>query len=421
MSEPEPHQSPAIDPPGITDAPWLNSAPVQAVFAALNSDGCEARAVGGAVRNALMGLGVTDVDLAATAPPGKVMELARRAGLKAVPTGIDHGTVTVIAGHHPFEVTTLRQDVETYGRRAKVAFTGDWTEDARRRDFTMNALYAGADGAVYDPLGGYADILARRLRFIGSAEERIREDYLRILRFFRFNADYGDGEFDADGLRACVRERAGLASLSAERVKAELFRLLAARRAVRAVEIMYDYGLLPGVLGGVPRLQAFARLAEIENELGLKPDAVRRLAALTVMVMEDAEGLVQRLRLSRAEGGRLKIIAAIAPKFAGKTGEQASKTALYRLGAAPYRDRLLSAWAHSGEDPGDKGWRGLYALPERWAIPQFPIKAANLLTLGVKKGPHLGRLLRELEAKWMEGGFAASREELLQAAKALGW
>ena len=219
-------------PPSLKGAAWLKRPETARVFAALAESGVETRAVGGAVRNSLLGLPVTEVDLATTALPQQVMALARKAGLKAVPTGIEHGTVTVIADGVPFEVTTLRRDVETFGRHATVAFTENWEEDARRRDFTLNALYAGSDGTVFDPLGGYEDVVAGRVRFIGDAEARIREDYLRILRFFRFNAYYGKGPFDADGLRASVSLRGGMAQLSAERIAGEVRRLLVAPQAI---------------------------------------------------------------------------------------------------------------------------------------------------------------------------------------------
>ncbi len=231
--------------PSLADADWLTRPQTREVFAALTAEGAEARAVGGAVRNALMGIPVKDVDIATTALPGEVMRLADRAGLHAVPTGIEHGTVTVVAGKVPFEVTTLRRDIETFGRHAKVTFTTDWREDAMRRDFTMNALYADPDGTVHDPLGGYADLQARRVRFIGDAHQRIREDYLRILRFFRFGAQYGDARApDAEGLAAAAAEKAGLSLLSGERIRSELMLLLAAPGAVPALRQMRDAGII---------------------------------------------------------------------------------------------------------------------------------------------------------------------------------
>ena len=287
--------------PSLAGAEWLKRRETSAVFGALQGDSLETRAVGGAVRNALLGLPVTEIDLATTAEPEQVMALAEEAGLKAVPTGIDHGTVTVIADGLPFEVTTLRRDVETFGRHAKIAYTTSWEEDAKRRDFTLNALYADRDGKVFDPLGGYDDLAAGRVRFIGDAEARIKEDFLRILRFFRFHAYYGKGDMDAAGLKAAVKLRAGIEQLSAERVAGELRRILIAPQAACAVEALYDYGLLSGVLGGVPRLGRFERLVAIEAANALAPDASLRLAALAVFVEEDVARLAERLRLSNAE------------------------------------------------------------------------------------------------------------------------
>ncbi len=295
----------ASAPPRLTGAAWLAGTETQAVFAALHTKGFAARAVGGAVRDALMGRPVADVDIATDARPEQVTRAVEAAGLRAVPTGLAHGTVTVVAGDRHFEVTTLRRDVETHGRHATVAFTDDWAEDARRRDFTLNALYCSADGEVYDPLGGYPDLLARRVRFIGVPAERIREDYLRILRFFRQTADYGEGPADAEGLAACVRERAGLARLSGERVREELLRLLAAPRGPEIAALMQDYGLMPAVLGAAPRPTLLARLAAIEEACGLAPDAALRLAALAVEVEEDALRLRERLRLSNEQTEKL--------------------------------------------------------------------------------------------------------------------
>jgi len=403
--------------PSLKDAEWLKRPETVRVLAALNTDGVMTRAVGGAVRNTLLGLPVTEVDLATTALPEQAMTLARKAGLKAVPTGIEHGTVTVVADGVPFEVTTLRRDVETFGRHATVTFTEDWEEDARRRDFTLNALYAGSDGAVFDPLRGYPDLIAGRVRFIGCAEARIREDYLRILRFFRFNAYYGKGPLDPEGLQASVRLRAGLDQLSAERVAAEFRRLLVAPQAMQAVEALFDYGLLPGLLGGVPRLERLNRLVEIEEALGLTPDAMVRLAALAVFVEEDAERLVARLRLSNAEQAVLALGVAGHVK-SGLPDDDAAKRALYQLGPSAFTARMLIAWADSGSSPNDQNWRDALTLAERWQAPFFPLKGSDIIALGLE-GPEIGAILRRLEAEWIAGRFAASREELLTRATEL--
>jgi len=398
--------------PTLGQAAWLRRAETQAVLGALARRGFAARAVGGAVRNALLGLPVTDVDIATTARPEEVMAAAQAAGLASAPTGIAHGTVTVIANHVPYEVTTLREDVETHGRHATVAFTDDWAADARRRDFTINALYCSAEGEVFDPLGGYPDLLERRVRFIGEAAARIREDYLRILRFFRLTADYGAGPPDRAGMAACVAERAGLARLSGERVRQELLRLLAAPRAVELIEAMQGWGLLTLVLPAAPRPGLLARLAAIERELGRAPDPILRLAALAVEVEEDAERLRDRLRLSNHEHGRLCGAASRPGAPAADAGERAARAALYRLGPDAYRDRVLIAWARAGEPPASRAWQRLLALPERWQAPRFPLGGADVLALGVAAGPRVGELLRTVEDWWAAGDFAADAEAL---------
>ncbi|MGV1013838.1 MAG: CCA tRNA nucleotidyltransferase [Methyloceanibacter sp.] len=405
-------------PPSLKDAEWLKRPEVTAVFTALTAEDAETRAVGGAVRDGLLGLPVTEIDLATTAIPQKVMGLARQAGLKAIPTGIEHGTVTLVVDGKPFEVTTLRRDVETFGRHATVAFTEDWDEDARRRDFTLNALYADREGIVFDPLGGYADLMAGRVRFIGDAEARIEEDYLRILRFFRFNAYYGRGPLDEAGLTASVRLRGGLARLSAERVAAELRRLLVASEAMRGLEALYDYGLLTEVLAGVPRLERLARLIAIEAALNRAPDAALRLAALAIFVREDATRLAGRLHLSNAEQAVLErgVDESNEPAF---EDEASAKETLYRLGADKFRPAALLAWADSDASPDDPHWSSIFTLPERWEVPVFPLRGADVVEIGAVKGPEIGDLLRRIEAEWIAGGFTASRSALLARAKEL--
>ena len=410
-------QRPAA-PPSLKDADWLKRPQVRHVFAALNKDGVTTRAVGGAVRNTLLGLPVAEIDLATTALPERVMTLARKAGLKAVPTGIEHGTVTVIADGIPFEVTTLRRDVETYGRHATVAFTQNWQEDARRRDFTLNALYAASDGTVFDPLCGYGDLIERRVRFIGDPSARIEEDYLRILRFFRFNAYYGKGPLDADGLAACVRLRADLEQLSAERVAGELKRILVAPRAVRAIETLFDCGLLTALLGGVPRLMRFARLVGAEEALGLAPDAALRLAALAVFVPEDAERLAARLRLSNAEQALLLLGAADHDKVK-LPDEIAARRALYRLGPCKFEAHVLLASADEGAAPDDRLWRQALRLADRWQVPEFPVRGPDIMALGKVQGPEIGEMLRRLEAEWVASDFTLDRVALLARVKQL--
>ena len=284
----------------LDDAPWLKSGPTARVLQLLDGNGEEARVVGGAVRNALLKVPTGDIDIATTALPAEVIRRAKAAGIKSVPTGIDHGTVTLVVDAQPFEVTTLREDTETFGRKAKVAFGRDWVADAERRDFTINGLSVDAEGVVHDHVGGLEDIAAKRVRFIGDPNQRIAEDYLRILRFFRIHAAYGAGEPDRAGYLACIAARAGLASLSAERVRMEMLKLMVAQGATGAIAAMVDGGLLLPIFGGVAYIGPFTAMISAECLLGLKPDAVRRLGVLAVAVTEDARRVAVRLRFSNA-------------------------------------------------------------------------------------------------------------------------
>jgi poly(A) polymerase len=387
------------------DVPWLNEPSVAALLAALDCDGEEARVVGGAVRNALIGEAHGDIDIATTALPKQVMRRVKATGLKAVPTGIEHGTVTVIADGQPFEVTTLREDVETFGRHAKVAFGRDWQRDAERRDFTMNALSMARDGTVYDYVGGLADVAARRVRFIGDARARIAEDYLRILRFFRFHAAYGEGAPDPEGVAACIAGRAGLERLSRERVRMELMKLLVARHAVPALAVMTESGLLDEVLGNVPLLASAANMIKLEAALTLATDPLRRLAALAVSVVEDAERLRDRLRLANAEYERLASVGDGWWHITADLAEQEGRALLYRLGPDRFIDRALVAWSRSPQGAADERWRTLATLPRRWTAPVFPLKAAHFMERGVPKGPRLGAAMRAAELAWITADF----------------
>jgi poly(A) polymerase len=408
-------------PPRLDNASWLTRAETRAVFAALAARGIAARAVGGAVRNALLGRPVTDIDMATPARPEEVMAAARAAGLVAIPTGAAHGTVTIVANRVPYEVTTLREDVETDGRRATVAFTDDWAADARRRDFTINALYCSAAGEVFDPLGAYPDLAQRRVRFIGEAAARIREDYLRILRFFRLTADYGEGPPDAESLAACVAERAGLGQLSAERVRQEMVRLLVAARGPELVHAMLGYGLITFVLPAAPRPAILDRLAALEAALGFVPDAILRLAALAVEVPEDADRLRDRLRLSNEEHARLARAPSHSPDLGPNAPERVAKACLYAEGEAGYRERVLIAWARSADPPASEGWRTRLALPERWQPPRLPLGGADVMALGLPAGPRVGELLRALETWWIAGDFTADEASLRAKLAEMVW
>lgn len=399
-------------------AAWPFAGQLARLLDVLDRDGEEARIVGGAVRNALIGAPVHEVDVATTAVPDEVVRRAKAAGFKPVPTGIEHGTVTVVIERHPFEVTTLRTDVETFGRHAKVAFGRDWREDALRRDFTMNALSASRDGTVHDYTSGLADLEARCVRFIGDARRRIEEDYLRILRFFRFHAAYGHGHPDAEGLAACIYERHGLDQLSRERVRMEILKLVVAPRAAPTLAAMAQAGLLLRVLGGVPYLAAFENMAKVEAAIGASPDAARRLGALGLVIIEDAERLSQKLRLSNAEHARLTAMAENWRRFTPLAGEAASRALLYRLKETAFTDSALLAWAHSQASDHDESWRALATLPQRWTPPVFPLRADDFMKRGIAKGPALGAALRAAEEAWIAAGFPDDARALAAIADA---
>jgi poly(A) polymerase len=388
---------------GALDAPWLKSGPTARVLGLLNGNGEEARVVGGAVRNALLKIPIGDIDIATTAVPEEVVRRAKAAGIKSVPTGIEHGTVTLVVDAQPFEVTTLREDTETFGRKARVAFGRDWVRDAERRDFTINGLSVDAEGIVHDHVGGLADIPAKRVRFIGNPDQRIAEDYLRILRFFRMHAAFGAGEPDREGYLACIRARAGLATLSVERVRMEMVKLLVADGADGAIVAMADGGLLLPIFGGVAYTGPLAAMISAERSLGLKPDAVRRLGALAVAVTEDARRLATRLRLSNAETKALDSMGHRWWRLAGMD-EATARRRLYRLGEDRYRDRLMLAWARAG-DADSTQWRDLATLPKRWRAPKFPLAAADFIGRGIAEGPALGQVLALAEDAWLAADF----------------
>ncbi|MGB3834292.1 MAG: CCA tRNA nucleotidyltransferase [Mesorhizobium sp.] len=406
-------------------ADWLRDKNLQRLLAVLSSHGDQARIAGGAVRNALIGQPVADVDIATTTLPEETMRRAEAAGFRPVPTGIEHGTITVVAGGKPFEVTTLRADVETDGRRAKVSFGRDWKADAERRDFTINALYAEADGSVVDLVGGIADIEARRLRFIGDAEARIREDYLRILRFFRLFAWYGDGRPDAEGLKACARLKEGLDRLSAERVWSELKKLLCAPDPARALLWMRQAGVLSRVLPESDKwgIDAIHALADTERALGWGPDPLLRLEAMVPPDAARMKELAARLRLSTAEANRLQRWA-LTPAVVPETAEGALARMLYLGDPQGVTDRLRLALAaargRAAQSDGALveagGFFRQLAYAGKWQRPVFPVKGADLAALGIAQGPKLGALLRRIEEEWMETGFTLGREALLARA-----
>ncbi|MGQ0741360.1 MAG: CCA tRNA nucleotidyltransferase [Alphaproteobacteria bacterium] len=394
--------------------PWMRAPETLAVVAALTAGGGEARFVGGAVRNALLGQPVTDIDIATPLTPQEVAARLERVGLLMVPTGIEHGTVTAVANGKPFEVTTLRRDVSTDGRRAVVTYTNDWAEDAARRDFTINALYAAPDGALFDPAGGVGDLKAGRVRFVGEPRTRIREDYLRILRLFRFYAWYGKGEIDGAALEAAVAEKAGLKRLSGERIRNELLKLLAAPDPLHTIHAMEQRGVLAEVLPWRLLPERLAYLVRIDSENGFAPDALLRLGALMPSDLKAIEKLGDALKLSNAERDRLNAVAA--NRLNPGLREHEARAALYRLGKRAFKDAVMLQWAESG---ADGKWKSLIRLTDTWRRPQFPIDGRDAMAAGLKEGPAVGKVLGELEQWWIENDFRPHRAALLARLKAL--
>lgn len=390
-------------------ADFLARPALAAVLDVLNGQGEETRVVGGAVRDLLLGEPIGDVDLATTALPQETIRRGEVAGFKAVPTGIEHGTVTLVRDGTGFEVTTLREDVETDGRRAKVAFGRDFVADALRRDFTINALSLGRDGAVHDHCNGLADLELRRIRFIGDAGSRIREDYLRILRFFRFHARYGSGALDAEGLAACIAGRAGLAGLSRERVRAELMKLLVAPGAAAVVAAMAGAGLLIPMIGGVPYLSRFAAIVADGEDGQVHP--AFRLAALAVTVREDALRLREGLRLSNEEFDRIERIAGALEALTGLASppQVASLRHLaHRIGNDAVGAGLVLLAARADEAGQQRAQAMIAALAR---MPRFLPSGRDVVALGVPAGPSVGRVLEAARRGWIEAGAPAGASE----------
>jgi poly(A) polymerase len=388
----------------------MDDASVRRLLAVLAQGGIAARFVGGCVRDWVLERPIGDLDLAVDKPPETVMRALEAAKIKVVPTGIKHGTVTAIVEGRPFELTTLRRDVETDGRRAVVAYTDDWLEDAQRRDFTFNALYADPDGAIWDPFDGRADLAAGKVRFIGDPDQRIAEDRLRVLRFFRFHAWYGRPPFDGPSFDACRRNAAALSGLSGERVRKELLRTLEAPGAAPAdaVDAMSEAGALDHWLpeyAGSTRLRALAARED-------KPDGLRRLAAI-LPSGANATTIGKRLKLSTQQSLRLEVMLSAAPAIDVTGGPKAWRAAIYRLGNGLFADRLLLAV----DAPGD--WQGALATARSWIPPRLPVSGADALALGLKPGPKVGALIEAVEGGWIDGDFAADRAACLAELKRL--
>lgn len=409
----------------IAGQAWLNEPSLRRLLEALGAGGEEARLAGGAVRNALLGEPIADIDIATTALPDEVVRRVEAADFKAVPTGIDHGTITVVAEGKPYEVTTLRHDVDTDGRRATVEFGRDWTRDAERRDFTINALYADADGAVVDLVGGLADLRTRTIRFIGDADQRIREDYLRILRFFRFFAWYGHGRPDAEGLKASARLKDGLDQLSAERVWSELKKLLSAPDPSRALLWMRQAGILTKVLPESEKwgIDAIHGLVAAEKDLSWRVDPMLRLAAIVPPDAPRLKDMALRLRFSTSETERILAWASSMPAKP-KSVDADLRSALYFGEPQGIRDRLQLALASARTNAVTSndalvdaaGLTRQLRMAESWTKPVLPVKGADLVARGIPQGPQIGKTLAILEKRWVESGFVLGRDELLSDA-----
>ena len=405
-------------------AAWMTGPAVSPVMAALCEGGVDVRFVGGCVRDTLLGRAVEDIDIGVPMPPGEAVKRLEAAGLRVVPTGIAHGTVTAVSAGSGFEVTSLRKDVETDGRRAAVAFTADWREDALRRDFTMNALSLRPDGAVFDYFGGLADLEARRIRFVGDPHERIREDHLRILRFYRFAAGFGIAAGDPAGRAACAAGAGRIESLSRERVGQEFLKTLAAPFAAEAIEAMASDGILATVADAVWNPARFRRMAALEAELALPPGQVRRLAAL-IGDAGRADAVGRSLRLSRRQADRLLAILQLAPDAAialempaadasehMAVGRKAVRAAFYRHGAEAWRDASLLA-AASQEAPEAAPLRRLVRAAADWERPVLPVRGADLAARGIA-GPAVGKGLKFVERWWIAQDFKPGREAALE-------
>ncbi len=408
---------------------WMRAPETRAVIAALTADGAEVRFAGGCVRDSVLGRPINDIDIATLDPPTTVMALLERAGIRVIPTGLAHGTVTAVIGHAHYEITTLRRDVENFGRHARVEFTDDWAADAARRDLTINALFARPDGMIFDPFDGLADLGAKRVRFVGNARQRIEEDVLRLLRFFRFNAHYGKPPADLDALLACRALAPRLGELSGERIYGELAKLLLAPDPAAALLLMRGEQVLEHLLPEADQFGRLRLLVFLETRAlarpHIAPDALRRLAAVLTTTRAGAQALAGRLKLSAAEARRLIALAAPDQRPSADMDDAAARRLLHHIGAAPFRDLALIAWAErkalqARTDAGETGrWLHLLDLADAWRPLTLPVRGQDALALGLPRGPAIGHALAEVERWWEAGDYQAGRDDCLRRLAAL--
>lgn len=415
-----------MEPTGlIAPQPWMNAPETRAVMDAFRAAGAEARFIGGCVRDAVLGRAAKDIDIATPQEPERVLEILEQANIRAIPTGIKHGTITAVVGAHHFEITTLRIDVESYGRHARVEFTDDWTQDAARRDFTINAMSCDDQGNVYDPYDGLEDLGKGWVRFVGEAEQRINEDVLRLMRFFRFYAQYGKPPVSAKALLACRKLAPRLPNLSGERVRGELFRILTAPNPADTVTLMRAERILNYILeeaGHVGRLRMLAWLLERAIKInGVEIDPVRRLAALLKPDLEPDQtfAIAERLKFSNRERKHLLAMCAQHPEISHDMSAKALYIACADVGQTIVMDRALLAWAgelaleaHLPKERTE-AWRTLIETARDLDIIEFPLKGRDVLDLGVPHGPNVGKLLGQVEAWWKDQDFQPSREDCL--------
>ncbi len=401
----------------LAPQPWMTAPETRAVFEALRAEGAIVRFVGGCVRDAVLGRPVKDIDFATPDKPETVLRLLARAGHRGLPTGLAHGTVTALVATARFEITTLRRDVETDGRHARVAFTDDWMADARRRDFTINAVYCDADGSLYDPAGGLADLRRGRVRFVGDPRQRIVEDKLRLLRFFRFYAWYGRPPVDRAALDACRALAPELPGLSGERLRDEILAVLGAPDPAPVIALMAKQRVLEHALPEAGNAKRLAALVTAEGPTDAA-DPLRRLAAL--IGPGGADAVARRLRLSKVQRERLRTLTEPPMAVTAGLDQPARRRAFYRLGAATCRDLALLAWAgEAGPRHDTAAWRALVAEAEAWKRPKFPLQGDDVLALGMAPGPAVGELLGRVEEWWIKGDFGADRKAALAHLRAL--
>ncbi len=397
---------------------WLNQPETQTLIAAFKQTDVPLRFVGGCVRDSLLGKEVHDIDAATTLPPEQVVELLEQANIKAIPTGIAHGTITAVIDKKPFEITTLRKDVATDGRHAEVEYTGDWQQDAQRRDFTMNALYLSPEGEVFDYHDGEKDARAGRVIFIGDATKRIEEDYLRILRFFRFFAHYGKSTPDKKAMEACTQAAAQIETLSAERIGHEMLKLLSAKRSHHALSFMADQNILPHVVGfNITSRAVIRRLEEMNAAFSHALPATAKLAALLLVADQKiaTEEVATRLRLSNADTQRVKNLLALQESISTSLSFPQQKRLIRKESASLFCEAVLLAWAQTDElIDTSHPYHGMLTLAQEWKPPVFPVSGDDLKALGLKEGKAIGRALAELEEAWEQDDYKMSRGELLK-------